>query len=146
MYPTTVSAMSLVNENNLSYVTKYESRYIQEFFQEFETCFGTPVHALNLALEEIKLDFSCFSHFTPNKELAKLDAPDVPESRRLNNIEKIQRALSARLQAARFVNEGRLDHAYYILESSASIVATLAYNLCCERDAEHTEAFAKLTL
>lgn len=128
--------MSLVNENNLAYIAKYERFHISEFFKDFEECFGTPVTSLEAALSEIMLDFSRYSQLCTYPELTKLDSPDAPKDRRLNNVEKVQRVITIRLQVASLVNSGNLCRAISTLESSASIVATLAYDLC---RAPHTE-------
>jgi hypothetical protein len=61
----------------------------------------------------------------------------------LNNVENIQRAVEIRLQVATFLNEGKLSYAFSALESSASIITTLAYDLCSARYRENTAGITK---
>ena len=116
----------------VSYVTYHERRYIQEAFLYFEQHYNVSVQSLNNALEKINRVILKCSRLTPSIEkLVKFNMPYASDKRPLITVEDIRHVKLARLQAIRYVIDGHLAQAKDTIRFTASIIAKLAYRLCC---------------
>jgi hypothetical protein len=102
------------------YITKYESALIAEYFQEFSVFYGLSVSSLELALSEIMSDLSHYEQGTPEP------------NRHFKHVAKFGEVVAIREGVAGFVKAGQLYYARCGLERTASILATLAWEQCCQ--------------